>query len=362
MAVPETNIRYTRIETEVNEAIQAHPEIHDELIRYSWSRDSSTQGTYYVGLSHHSLCKTAITYKGFLGLGAGGFPTYGGYSIRNFRGYDWENDGVTLTNNITESSIDVDVSVDVDDLTLSFDSADSGTFYIGAVGTSSQSTAVRAGTTIYTEFTEADESEDHTHMVNFRINNYVERATQRNIGNPNNVGLIFVEIGNGYHIDTVRAKWELDNYKTVSANQNNITASIHAAVHRTGTYLGTYTNGTQKTLSVGSDGGTNRGYTAGYNYEVTPYLFAGNNTPLGSTTWSGNNSFLSDLYCQAYSPSPPQIDRASELSLNSGGYYGFTLRFYHSAATRDYTQLQIRAKYRNTFNSGRKQISAIAYS
>lgn len=90
MAVPDNNIRYTRIETEVNEAIQDHPEIHDELIRYSWSRDSGVGGTYYAGLSHHSLCKTAITYKGFLGMGDGGFPTYGGYSIREFKGYDWE--------------------------------------------------------------------------------------------------------------------------------------------------------------------------------------------------------------------------------------------------------------------------------
>ena len=362
MAVPQENIRYTRIETEVNEAIQAHPEIHDELIRYSWSRDSEIQGTYYAGLSHHSLCKTAIQYKGFLGI-TGTYPNYGGYSIKSFRGYDWENDGVILTNSVTESSIAVDVSVDVDDLTLSFDSADNSTFFIGSVGTSSQNSPVRAGTTIHTEFTTASIESNNTHMVNFTIGQYRERATQATRGNSSSTGLIFVAIDNGYHVDQVRARWEFDNYKTVSAAQNNIIASLHAGIHRTGVSSGGggYDYGTIKTLSVGSDGGTNRGYTRGYLYDVTPYLFAGSSTPLHYTTWSDHNSFLSELWAQAFSPPHPQIDRGAELTLNSGGYYAFTMRFYHDAAIRDYTQLQIRAKYRNTYDSGRKQISAIAY-
>ncbi len=359
MAVPSTNIRYTRIETEINEAINAHPEIHDELIRYSWSRDSEVSGTYYAGLSHHSLCRTAIQYKGFLGL-TGNYPVYGGYSIKRFRGYDWENHGVVLTNSITESSINVDTSVDVDNLTLSFDSADNATFYIGAVGTSSMATPVRAGTTILTTFTEADYGQPHTHMANFDINNYRERATQSTKGNVSARGLIFVAIDNGDHIDKVLARWELDNYKTVSAAQNGFVASGHVSVKRTGTSLGSYTYGTTKTITVGTDGGTNRGYTKGSFHDVTPSVFGGVGR-LGTTPWSDSNSFLSEIHCQAFSPPHPQIDRAAELTLNSGGYYGFTLRFYHAAATRDYTQVQIRAKYRNTYNTGRKQISAIAY-
>jgi hypothetical protein len=357
MAVPQTNIRYTRIETEVNEAIQAHPDIHDELIRYSWSRDSTASGTYYEGLSHHSLCKTAIQYKGFIGL-TGNYPIYGGYSIREFRGYDWENHGVVLTEIITESSINLDTTVDVDNLTLSFDSADNATFYIGAVGTSSLGTPVRAGTTIKTIFTQA-QGQTYTHAVNFDINNYTEQANQETIGNSSAQGLIFVAIDNGYHIDKVWARWELDNYKTVSAAQNNYVASGHVSVYRKGTLLGGYSYGATNTITVGTDGGTNRGYTKGSFHDVTPNVFGGSR--LSNTTWSDYNSFLSEIHCQAFSPPLPQIDRGAELSLNSGGYYGFTLRFYHEAATRDYTQVQIRAKYRNSYNTGRKQISAIAY-
>ena len=358
MAVPETNIRYTRIETEVDEAIQAHPDIHDELIRYSWSRDSSVSGDYYGGLSHHSLCKTAITYKGFLGVGAGGFPIYGGYSIRNFMGYDWENDGVALGILITDSSIDPDISIDEYDLELSYDSAEHSTFFVGATGRSQLGSDVRGGTYINTIFEQAS-NQTYTHAVNFQIANFVVNASIGN-NNSSSSGNINVTIDNGYHIDSVAARWSLKNYRTVSQELNGYEANAYARVYRNGVNFGSYQYATNKKVTVGTDGGTNRTSTASPFRTVTPALFGG--TSLTNHDWSDQNSFISELSCRAVSPPSPQIERASELTLNSGGYYGFTLRFYHSAATRDYTDLHIRAKYRNTYNSGRKRMYAYAQS
>jgi len=368
MAVPDNNIRYTRIETEVNEAIQDHPEIHDELIRYSWSRDSGVGGTYYAGLSHHSLCKTAITYKGFLGMGDGGFPTYGGYSIREFKGYDWENHGVIFFHHANYSTITGATFTNTtnDAYTLSYDSDDSSTFYVGATGRSSYFLGpVIAGTKIKTIFENpgSNFSSNVSHKVTFEINNFKSNASISS-NNSSASGMLLVTISNGYHIDRVEARWELDNYHTTSAAQNGYIAAAYARTYRNGTSTNGYTYGTNKSITVSTDGGTNRGYTSSAFRRVTPELFGG--TDLGNFSWSDTNSFISELSCQAFSPPAPQMDRSTSLKLNSGGYYGFTLRFYHSAATRDYTELQVRAAHKpyssSNSLSGRKQMYATARS
>jgi hypothetical protein len=50
----------------------------------------------------------------------------------------------------------------------------------------------------------------------------------------------------------------------------------------------------------------------------------------------------------------------SRIYLRSGGYYEYQIRFYHQAATRDYTVLNIRANYTGSSNNAKRLIQAKA--
>lgn len=364
MAVPTTNIRFTRIETEVNEAIQAHPSIHDELIRYSWSRytaDDPLDGLYYQGLSAHSLCKTAILYKGFALNNGLAFlhSTHGGYSIKEFRGYDWENHGVELSVDSTNHFVSDlgSTSTSVDDSTLIINLTSSSAFYVKARGNSYNTISPTRG--------HVEVQTDYSHTgsrMHITVTNVREWSTYTHSGNgfantPTN--RFVIDLDNSHYVTYVKARWRAYKYYA-SCTDNH--GKIVAMVEKTDSNPASYEYAEVETVAQNGLREGNRDEWVGTVYDITP-------KNLGYSDVNGTSNFAGQYFGSgtrcvsafgAYQRGTDGNYDSATINLRSGGYYEYQIRFYHDAATRDYTVLNIRAAYTGTSDQGKRMIQAKA--
>ncbi len=373
MAVPSSNIRYTRIETEVNEAIEAHPSIHDELIRYSWSRYQSEDpdgGTYYQGLSHHSLCKTAILYKGFIGISDPfAHSTHGGYSIQDMGGYDWENHGTTLADwdatphfsGGDTGSYDSDIaggSYD-DGLTLSLAS---GPFHVTSEGNSRYVISpCRAHTEIQTDY---NYNGGKLHIMVSNVREFSNRTYPGSGFTRSITHKFVVDIGNVQYIRSMRSRWRVENYYASLDDSHGV---VLAMTEKNGSNPASYEYKHGETVASNGVREGNQGEWTGQVHDITPKTMVPQDSwqygAHGTSDFAGEE-FGSGTRCVSafgvYQRGSNGNFKTALVRLNSGGLYEYQLRFYHDAATRDYTVLNIQAEYKGSSNSARRLIRAKA--
>jgi len=363
MAVPQTNIRFSRIETEVNEGIQAHPDIHDELIRYSWSRyvdDDPLGGSYYEGLSHHSLCKTAILYKGFMSnIIAFLHSTHGGYSIKEFRGYDWENHGVELSVDSTDHFNDDlgGFQTSVDEHTLIINLSTTNAFHVKSRGNNyGIISPIRAHTAIQTDYSHVGS------RIHITVTNEREFSNETHSGNgftstPTN--RFVIDLDNSHYITSVKARWRL--YKYFASCSDNYGAIV-AMIEKDDSNPASYEYANIDTVAQNGLREGNQTEYAGTFYDITPkglgYSDEDGTSDFAGQEFGTGTRCVSALGC--YQSGTDGNYDTTTLKLNSGGYYEYSIRFYHEAATRDFTVLNIRAAYTGTSESGRRTIEAKA--
>jgi len=362
MAVPSTNVRYTRIETEVNEAIQAHPSIHDELVRYSWSRyknEDPTGGTYYEGLSHHSLCRTAIIYKGFIGVNdAFEHATHGGYSISDMRGYDWENHGT----NITYSSADHfngdlggNPGTSVGDHELILTLGD-GAFAVKSSGNQTGHIGpTRAHTEVQTDYSTAQQM----HITVSNVREYSNQTYSGNGFTKTATNRFVVDLENTTYVTSVKARWRA---KTYYASLSDNHGAVVAMIEKDDANPASYEYAQVETVAQNGLREGNRDEWVGTVRTITP-TYLGYSDMWGTSDFAGQHFGTGSRCVSAFgvwqSGTDGNYDTA-QISLRSGGYYEYQIRFYHDAATRDYTVLNIRAAYTGSSDTGKRLIRAKA--
>ena len=361
MAVPGVDIRYTRIETEVNEAIEAHPSIHDSLIRYSWSRyqnDDPTGGTYYQGLSHHSLCKTAILYKGFIGISDPfTHSTHGGYSIQDMRYYDWENHGANISNSSADHfngdlGGNPGTSIGDHELTLILGE---GAF---AVKSSGNQTGHIGPTRAHTEI-QTDYSAGQMHITVSNVREFSNQTYSGNGFTKNATNRFVVDLQNTTYVTSVKARWRVKTYyASLSDNHGAVVAMIEKDDSNPASYEYTHVEAVaQNGFREG-----NQNEWVGTVQTITP-TYLGYSDLWGTSDFAGQH-FGSGTRCVSafgvwQTGTGGNYDTA-QIALRSGGFYEYQIRFYHDAATRDYTVLNIRAAYTGSSDTGQRLIRAKA--